>query len=378
MGLKVDTRMPLGNGRRLDAREQGDTVELAFAPEPKGGRASLWFYFRLAETKPDRELPAKLRLILRYVDTLDGGQDLSGMRPVLRHEGDDWVHIKQGRLEDGASGPSLVWEIDYPRKPVEVALNFPCLAGDIRPTIEKSKGYWQEADVGLSGAGRGVSRICNDRGKGQVPGIAILARQYGADVAASWLLDGLMRELARLKHHRSMVWIYPFANPDGMARGEYGRRALPVDPGEHWGQPPGSHEAHVIQTDLSRWSAQCTPFAALELVADPALLHAGCIAMVPQGQPAGMTDKAQGLASLINDRFRPDFAGEGIPSVSAVEAADQGHAPGSFVAAVAGRFAIPGITVSAPACQTEGKPWTRNRLRDVGKALAAALDARLR
>src|SRR5690606_20700503 len=101
-----------------------------------------------------------------------------------------------------------------------------------------------------------------------MPGVYLIARQHSGETPGSWLLDGVVRYLSTPEGQqisRNMcVWAVPFADPDGVADGSYGKDQTPWDLNRAWGSPRRP-EINAIQRDVHRWARRCRPQAIVDL-----------------------------------------------------------------------------------------------------------------
>ncbi len=262
MSLKLESKFPGGNARRLSLVTRDDMPVVSFAADPcQGARVSLVLFSSGRDGAGNRQ----------------GGESSAGsgvfrqsFRQRRSHSGAAGLQAPEQGLDANETGKinvskdgrhSVSWVIDYPNPSVEVAVSFPYGALEIKQMVGKTKGYWNSDTIGLTQSGRPIQRLSNHYGTpgGKMPGIYLVARQNPGEVPGSWVLDGLLRELARTRNQRCLVWVIPLADIDGIARGEYGKKNYPFNLNRSWGDSFYRHETLVMQNDLKRWQGRCQP-----------------------------------------------------------------------------------------------------------------------
>ena len=379
MSLKFENRFPSGNARRISVKQEGDLTEVAFAPEPGGGAECLWFYFRLTETAPEEAPGGKVKLVLRHLDNLLGANLTTGLRPVYKPAGKDWFRLRQGRMEVHPDGRhDLSWIIDYPAPSTEVALCFPYGAAEVSQLTSKTKGYWTSSSIGLSEGGRTINRLSNTFGTmgGKLPGIYLLSRQHGGETPGSWVLDGLLREFARTRSRRAVVWVAPLLNIDGITRGDYGRDSSVLGFDSLWGDAAGRHEIIVLKRDVERWKERCQPFLSLDFMAPGASASDGLFCALPSHEEnSGLRKKSLGWGNHFSNFVTPKYAApDFIPST---EHKSHWQASG-FVNWISRHLDICALTINAPYALAGENLLSRKCYREAGKAIAAAILDRLK
>lgn len=262
--LQVDTTIPYGNVCGLSVRED----EIRFTAHPHGGTEALWFCFRVVESAPGSARQRPLRLVLEHLDTLLGGGDGTALRPVCRYEGGDWERLAPGAptvLTDGRR--QAAWVVPAPASWLEVAFCYPYGFPEVETLLRETSGYWQADTIGVSQGGRPLLRLSNSPGTegSRRPGLYLVARQHAGETPGSWVLDGLLRRLARLGDTAPLVWAVPLAAVDEVEQGDYGKDPFPWDLNRAWGNPPMRRETLVLQRDQARWCHRCRPAAVVDL-----------------------------------------------------------------------------------------------------------------
>lgn len=321
MALRILDRFPGGNVRVLKVWRNGNALEVEFAPDPRGGIKTLWFDFRMVEgeSKAQEPPPETLALTLRFAGNITGGGTPDALRPVLREKDKNWNRLKapdEVLSPDGIS--SLSWRLPYPTEPTEFAFCFPYGKDELDTLLKRSKGYWEEREIGLTREGRILKRVNNDIFKGceacpNPRGLYIVARQHAGETPGSWVLDGMLDAISRAKPVNWCVWAIPFANLDDVLSGAYGKDPYPCDLNRAWAiGRPMRHETLVMQKDIHRWAERCKPELVLDLHAPGACDTRGVLS-VGDGKTEGADerDKVNGSwANVLEQSLKPDYAAD--------------------------------------------------------------------
>ena len=199
---------------------------------------------------------------------------------------------------------------------MEIALCYPYGMPDIDRLITDTGGFWHADTIGVSQAARPLVRLSNSYGEvpGSRPGCYFIARQHSGETSGSWVLDGLLRQLASYGSDAPIIWAVPFANIDGVEQGDYGKDNFPYDLNRAWdASNPMRHEVMVIQRDMYRWKARCQPLIALDFHAPGACETTGVYCYLPRGEmdrnfAVAINGWAERLKLAIGDMAAADFA----------------------------------------------------------------------
>ena len=375
--LKVNKRIPFGNACDVDVLNQGETPEVRFAADPRGGAEALWFCFALVhqdgKDKKGGIRPGRVRLTLKYCDTLRGGIDPSKMRPVYRPEGQNWFRMNGGSLEARPDGHySAVWTIPYPESRTEVAFCFPYGGEQLDTLLAKCKGYWKRDDIGVTQAGYPVRRLANDYGQegGRHPGLYLVARQHAGETPGSWVLDGMLDRLSRAKKSPFITWSVPLADGDGVALGVFGKDQFPIDLNRAWGIPPRRHETLVIQRDMALWRARCKPALVLDLHSPGACDQSGVFSFAPSPDNASPIEKESiAWAHVLQNQLR-DLAATDFCRVADYPMRWSSPHAAQYVRDTLG---VPALALEIPYAVCNGTLMTQKQYREVGHRLADAI-----
>jgi predicted deacylase len=177
---------------------------------------------------------------------------MGGGRPVELEDGRVWCE----------------WIVDFPCPSAEVAACYPYATKAVTRLVSETGGYWRSDTIGVSQQGRPLTRLSNHTGAEEQserkPGLYLVARQHSGETPGSWVLDGLLRELARTDESRYLVWTVPLTNIDGVVQGDYGKDNYPYDLNRAWGHPPMRHETLVFQRDFRLFRRRCVPVALID------------------------------------------------------------------------------------------------------------------
>lgn len=298
--LHVSTDFPGANACVLDLRETDGIPEVHFAASPKGGPEALWFC--LDVTPPAAPAPASIRCVLHFADTLLGGGRAKGFHPVYRTLRQDWQRVEtvsESREPDGRL--LLSWTVPGNEGTVRVALCYPYGEAERDALIRDLAPVFRCDTIGVTSEGRPLLRLATAGGGegSDRPGLFCLARQHAGETPGSWMLDGFLRGLAAAGDRAPLTWAVPFADPDGVCAGRYGKDSFPWDFNRAWGFEPGlygkqgsqpmRYEVRCIQSDLARWMRRCRPRAVLDFHAPGMCETEGIYCFLstlgPDGQP---------------------------------------------------------------------------------------------
>ncbi len=377
MSVKVLNRFPGANVRVLELRTRDGAPEVVFAADPKGGAEALWFNFRVEESEPERAAHETLVLTLAFFGNLRGADNPQVCRPVIREPGKPWNRLKspqETRLTDGQL--LLSWTIAYPVAPVEIALCYPYDRDDLAALRKHCKGYWSENPIGLTQQGRPLTRLDNGVRGGaesatQPKGLYVVARRHAGETPGSWVLDGLLSAFSRARSPAWCVWAVPFANPDGVVAGEYGRAPGPHAPDRAGEGVPRRHETLVLEHDLRRWAAQCRAELVLDLHAPGACETAGLSACLPTAEEdSAWRHGCSAWANVLAQGLGREYAAAEFARTAESEGRWEAPPLGPFVR---DRLRCPVVTIEAPYAFCGDLLMTPKQYREAGQRLARAI-----
>ncbi len=373
MSLKINSRIPYGNAADVEIDETGEIPEVRFASDPNGGAEALWFHFRLTETQPEPPRTTKLRLVWRHFDNLAGGTNTAACAPVCQPAGQSWTRLKQGeevQLPDGRR--QVVWYIAHPAPHTDIAFCFPYGPEDVDALIDKSKDYWQRDVIGLSQSAHRIVRLSNGVGTpgGTQPGIYLIARQQAGETPGSWVLDGVLRQLAQVRKAGYIVWAVPLAEIDAVLGGHGGSSRSPFDLNRAWGQPPLRHETRVLRQDLQRWKERCRPILALDLRAPGASERDGVYSATGNAAADPLAAEETRWANVIQNELKAEFAASEFKRVNATPT-DSSTA--TFYDYLHGELKVPALTLEIPYAMVGSRVLTQKDYREIGRRLTEAI-----
>lgn len=266
MGIEFSTDFPGGNGLCLGIRE-GNTEEpvtVRFAAEPKNCPIALWFHFRVTGLAG-----RTLRLILANPEQTLGGLDWSKNKPVYRSPDTKWQRTDKP-IAIATSGGRTEWAYDLPKAQdaVEFAFCFPYQGEDFEAAISEIGDSFHTEEIGISPHGRRILRVRNKYRASDLPGVFLTARHHAGETPGSWVLEGLLRYVARSPKLRESVawWAVPFVSIDDVVEGSYGKDPWPWDINRaymHVGLK--RPEARAVAVDVRRWAKECKPLLFIDL-----------------------------------------------------------------------------------------------------------------
>lgn len=359
MSIIVTERFPCGNVRVLENRG-GAEPEIVFSADPRGREEALWFYFKLRDPAPAASHPAELRLTLLFFPTLHGAGDPSACRPVFRIDGKNWERLRPPRITEDPSGLSrLTWPVPYPAVETEFAFTLPYANRDLQAFLGHCNGYWTESDIGLTAAGRPLGRLANPVKNGQTAcpnphGLYVLARRTAGEAPGSWVLEGLLEAVSRVRPVNWCVRAIPFASLDDAIAGLFSR-----DGG------PGGREELLIRQDIERWAGLCKPELVLDLRAASASTTGAVRGiLLPSGEALDKSAKA--WCNTFANALQPDYGGADF----AQEGAGDSDALQTFVT---GKLQCPFLPVLMPYAVLNGQTLMQKQYREIGRLLAKAV-----
>lgn len=378
MPITVSTDLPFGNACDLAVTQQGDVACVEFAAAPHGGPETLWFCLRVAQDRAE-DAPRTLRLILKHVGNMLGGDNPVKMRPVAKVGAGDWERLaapEVQRLPDGRR--RAVWEVPWRGDPIDVAFCYPYGREQLEQLLEDCGDCWKADTIGVSQGARPLVRLSNDYGAegGRRPGIYVIARQHSAETPGSWVMDGLLRAFGEMGPEAPLVWAIPFANIDGVEQGDYGKDNFPYDLNRAWGQPPMRHETLAFQRDVARWRLRCQPLLGLDLHAPGACEDAGVYAFVlkPTRFPE-QHDRTRPWVHAVEAALHPEYAAGQFQRTA--NYASRWETP-NFTAYCASQFNLCAFSLEIAYALSGERVLVREDYREIGRRIAHVLQEQAR
>ena len=376
MSWTIDTDFPGANacGGSLDLHR--GAVALSIAADPRQSPEALWFHVRLRRTCSAAEGDAAPWLIVRHVDTLLGGGDGSGLRPVARCDGGEWQRLAPGEpLRHGDGRCDVAWRLPDAAVVVEVAFCLSYAEAELSALLSATRGRLHFAPIGSSEHGRPLLRVANRAGEvgGARPGIYLLARQHAGETPGSWVLDGLLRRIADLGDTAPLVWAIPFVDTDGVLAGDYGKDRHAVDYNRSWWRMGRRHEVACIQGDIARWRQRCVPRLCLDLHAPGASEADGCYGYVSLSG-ATPTPAAEAWCARLGTAIGAPYASGDFTRRGSYPSRWPSETHPSFTAWAAAN-GLPALSLEIPYQGTGGATWSMAEYREIGRRIADALCA---
>ncbi len=372
MKFEVDTGIPYGNACDVTLTAEGDTLEVAFAPDPHGGPETLWFCFRVQRSEGPGPAVSSLSLRLRHSYNMLGGQEPEAMRPVVRYEQGPWRRLSKGELLALPDGRVDVrWSVAVPNQILDIAYCYPYGMDELTTLIAETHGYWQSDTIGVSQAARPLVRLSNDYGEqdGTRPGLYLMARQHSGETPGSWVLDGFLRALAALGPDAPLTWAVPLSNIDGIESGDYGKDNFPYDLNRAWARPPMRHEVSVFQRDMARWRHRCRPILGIDFHAPGACETGGVYVYLPDPDTdRGAHDMMQQWAAWTGEALGSPYAAEPFGRVARYPS--RWETP-SFRGYGWPQLGLPCITFETPYAMAGEHILMEKDYREIGRRIAA-------
>ena len=372
MGYLVDSSIRCGNACDVQVSVDADIVEVSFAPDPHGGPECMWFCFRLVPVAPTQA--RQVRLVLKNVQNMLGGNQPGNIRPVVRPAGSDWRRLDAPSVIELPDGRyNAAWMLEAPQRPLDVALCYPYDLTDLHALLRRMQGRLLGDVIGVSQKARPILRLSNSYGNAgdSRPGIYVVARQHAGETPGSWVLDGFLEHIATLGPQAPLVWAVPLADIDGVEEGNYGKDHFPYDLNRAWGNPPMRHEVLVIKRDIERWKKRCRPVLGIDLHAPGACEAEGIYAYVPDprclpGIHQQTTRWTQHAAEVLTGRFAaPDFA-------RVAEYPSRWESP-HFTGCFWSQHELPAFALETPYALTGGGVLSREDYQEAGRRLAVGI-----
>jgi len=247
------TDFPGGNGLLLAADESPRRPVLRFAAEPKNCPQALWFHFRAAGLAG-----RGARVVLANPAQTLGGEDWSGNCLVFRTPKGPWLRTaRPQRLATPGGRTEWAWDIDVAGGTIEVAHCFPYQPADLEATLAELGGAFKSEFIGLTLAGRSMTRLYSRPPAASRPAVLLTARHHAGEVPGSWVLDGLLRHVAATSALRAISWhAIPFVDLDDVIAGSYGKDPFPHDCNRAYGPSgPFRPEGGAVEGEARRLKA---------------------------------------------------------------------------------------------------------------------------
>lgn len=375
MALAVDTSIPFGNACNVSVGIEDGIPVVSFAADPHGGPESLWFCFRLMDFSPSKDRAGKVKLVLKHVRNMLGGNAPANIRPVVKPHDGDWERIGPGTSEKSPDGrESASWLIDAPDPFCDVAFCYPYGRADVDLLVEESNGCWKKDVIGVSQAARPLIRLSNGYGeeKSDRPGLYLTARQHSGETPGSWVLDGFLRHVATMGDKAPLIWAVPLTNIDGVEQGDYGKDNFPFDLNRAWGSPPMRHETLVFQRDMRRWKERCKPVLGIDFHAPGGCEKDGIYAYLPKPDKFPEEHKeAAEWADAAAGALGPEFAAEDFGRVA--EYKSRWETPHFTTFCCTEGFTA--LAFETPYAEAGKTLLTREKYREAGKRMAEGVCA---
>ena len=374
MALTVDTNCPYGNACDIAVSETENACEISFAADPHGGPECLWFCFRVEDDDATPDYP-EIRLTLKHAETMLGARQPGNMRPVIRRSGGDWERLAAGQVNAVPDGRLTVsWMIDAPEPWTDVAYCYPYGPPEVKSLVEAGSGYWNAETIGVSPEARSIVRLANEYGEpdGQRPGLYLIARQHSGETPGSWVLDGLLRQMADFGEQAPLVWAVPLTNIDGVEQGDYGKDNFPYDLNRAWGIEPMRHETLVMQRDMQRWRERCQPALAIDFHAPGGCEAEGMYCFMQNGndETKQLDAATQEWAAAVQTGIGPQYAAQDFGRIATYASRWETPRFGTYCAET---LQIPALSIETPYAMAGDKVLEVADYREAGRSISRAI-----
>jgi len=362
------------NGRLL-AVEDGPTIR--FEAEARTSPRPLWFRFALDGLPGER--PVTL-VLANAAGCLGGLRSFEHVRPVWREPGGEWRRVGPGRIDEDAG--SFAFDLP-PAREAEVAFSHPFSVGDLRAWIDGLPAEVRRETLTVSPEGHDVPLLAIGERESAEQGVWLAARHHAGEAPGSFALQGLVDWLCATEEGRALTARVAFAavpmvDIDGVARGDYGKSAAPVDHWEDWGETSRRPVIRALRECITAW----TQSGAYDLWQDfhaptpagPNYAYVGDEAP----HPAEMIARQQRLLGLIEAEAPGDCP---MRAVDAKVLAEERRGVPTARLWQAREFGALAVTLELSYHRTAAGTWTEpESLRRfgaaVGRAIARYFDAR--
>ncbi|MHC4915506.1 MAG: M14 family zinc carboxypeptidase [Planctomycetota bacterium] len=241
-GVRIDANVECGAVQNLRWVKglYGDPLVCFEAPRD-GSPQGMWWRFRVRGAAGRR-----IWFHLTNVPEVLGGGGLGEAVPVIRERGGKWLRLDPAVCEKlGPRGP-FQFVVDFAANDVELAWCYPYGPSDFARFVKSlpagRKKLLKLSRVCTSAEGRPLKMVTtgSSTAKEMKPAIWVTARNHAGEVAGSWGIEGLLRELsgsspaAKWLRKHCVVHAVPFVDIDSVAEGRYGKEHVPRDPNRDW------------------------------------------------------------------------------------------------------------------------------------------------
>ncbi|QLG50047.1 M14 family zinc carboxypeptidase [Natrinema halophilum] len=384
----VRTTHPGGNGRVLGV--DGDTIRIE--PEQRDS-TTRWFYWNI-------DVESDVAQTLRFEFPND---EVVGPRgPAVRTAMPCGGPIRNGAWDEwhwlGTADRIDVYGFRYAfdaGEQAQFSLSFPYQRSDF-----DAFAFEYESDPRLTvetltttDCGRAVP-VVRLGSSDAAPAIALAARHHAYESTASYVLEGVLRELLEgaeastlLESHR--ITVYPFGDVDGVERGDQGKHRGPHDHNRDYVDANAIAELSPLYRTTAAITRDLRSIESLALALD---FHCpfkwgGDINDRPffATEPAGASDAVQRLATRLESVTRarsstdgPTLTFDASPGTGLASFDGQSGLLHTFSRYCSRRGAEPAATLEVPYVGTETDPVTPASARRFGRDLAVALERVMR
>ncbi len=374
MALHVTANFPGGNVCQPVVDTASDVSGVTFYAHPKAGTEALWFHFLIKDSASNVGKDRKMRITLCGLEEWMEPSFAGDLLPVYRPQGQGWHRCSSGTVNTEPDGRFRVtWWIPHPEPQTEVALCFPYGRSELESLRSKSRNYWAEDVIGMTEEGLPLRRWSSDYGglDNRKSGLYLIAREHAGETPASWVVDGVLQYLARIKRDPFLVWAIPIADPDAAERGIHGASTYPLDVDRAWGESPARREVRCIQTDIQRWRSHCKPVLLVDFHAAEPHEKDGVYCEIPD--PECFPEEHQAAvkwANVIQHELQSAYAADDFKRM----AMQSKQTPNTILCDyICGHLHLCALSLRIPYSRIGTKTLSQKNYREIGEAIAKAM-----
>ena len=233
-------------------------------------RQASWYYFRIDDATPDKEIAVTLTDLLGEYNYRAGTHAVTEKtRPVISYDNKTWTHVDQVQWDEEAT--ELTFRFAPKQSPVWIAHTPPYTNEHLATLAQdfQDHPHFDRASAGNTVQGREIPlwTIADPAGPQDRPVVWLMFRQHAWESGTSWAADGALRFLlgnsAEAKDlRRNVTWkLFPLADPDGAYHGGVRFNRNGYDLNRNWDalDPATMPENYAQHQAVKLWLASGKP-----------------------------------------------------------------------------------------------------------------------